>query len=173
MKAEYQGCEGLWRTARLRGLVLNFSVSTQTNLTVAAWLADLCRGGRRVILGHERSQVLDGVMIFKIGMPSTLLVLHENFRIHVGPVEKVKGGAAQAMCFAEQLVVTFKCQVQTCRGLIGNPRIIHCCTLCIDPFLFMRLILLSAVLIGQPWSTQKNRFQERDLQRGSFTGFAN
>ncbi|AHZ73374.1 hypothetical protein OU5_P0122 (plasmid) [Pseudomonas mandelii JR-1] len=37
----------------------------------------------------------------------------------------------------------------------------------------MRLILLSAVLIGQPWSTQKNRFQERDLQRGSFTGFAN
>jgi hypothetical protein len=26
-------------------------------------------------------------------------------------VEKIKGGAAQAMCFAEQLVVTFKHQL--------------------------------------------------------------
>src|SRR3546814_16428919 len=91
MKAEHQGCEGLWRTARLRGLVLNFSVSTQTTLRVAVWLADLCRGGRRVILGHERSQVLHGVMIFKIGMPSTLLVLHEKFRIHVDRTHAVKG----------------------------------------------------------------------------------
>lgn len=62
----------------------------------------------RVVLRHERSQVLDGVIIFKVGMPSLFLVLAESARIQVGPIKNIKRGAAQALRFAEKLAVTFK-----------------------------------------------------------------
>ncbi|WP_414908329.1 hypothetical protein [Pseudomonas sp. IT-P253] len=50
-------------------------------------------------------------MEFKIGMSSLFLVLAESFRIQVGPIKNIQGGAAQAMGFAEKLVVTLKSQV--------------------------------------------------------------
>lgn len=61
-----------------------------------------------VVLRHEQSQVLDGVVVFNIGMLSLFLVLAEGFRIQVGPIKNIQGGAAQALCFVEELVVTFK-----------------------------------------------------------------
>ena len=67
----------------------------------------------RVVLRHERSQVLDGVIIFKVGMLSLFLVLAESARVQVGPIKNIKRGAAQALSFAEKLVVTFKSLVET------------------------------------------------------------
>jgi hypothetical protein len=64
-----------------------------------------------VVLRHEETQVPDGVIIFKIGMSSHYLVLAESFRIQVGPIKNIQSGAAQAMGFAEKLVVTFESQV--------------------------------------------------------------
>lgn len=73
------------------------------------WECSVSRGD--VVLRHEQSQVLDGVMEFKIGMSSLFLVLAESFRIQVGPIKNIQGVAAQAMGFAEKLVVTLKNQV--------------------------------------------------------------
>ncbi|MEX5684021.1 MULTISPECIES: hypothetical protein [Pseudomonas] len=85
---------------------------------------------------HERSQVLDGVIIFKVGMPSLFLVLAESARVQVGPIKNIKRGAAQALRFAEKLVVTFKSQVETGYGLMRLSCVVHCRTLLIDLFLF-------------------------------------
>lgn len=65
----------------------------------------------QVVLRHEQSQVLDGVIIFNIGMSSLFLVLAESFRVQVRPIKNIQGGAAQALGFAEKLVVTLKSQV--------------------------------------------------------------
>jgi hypothetical protein len=94
----------------------------------------VCRG--KVVLRHERSQVLDGIIVFKIGMLSLFLVLAESARVQVGPIKNIQGGAAQTLCFAEKLVVTLKGQVETGYGLMGLSRDIHCSTLLIDLFLF-------------------------------------
>jgi hypothetical protein len=59
--------------------------------------------------------------------------VRENFCVHVGPIEKVKGGTAQFMGFVEKLFVTFKRQVQAGCGLIDT---VHVCALLIDPFSF-------------------------------------
>ncbi|WP_368969371.1 hypothetical protein, partial [Pseudomonas neuropathica] len=70
----------------------------------------------KLVFRHQRSQVLNGIIIFKIGMPSLFLVLAESTRVQVGPIKNIQRGAAQALCFAEKLVVTFKSQVETGYG---------------------------------------------------------
>ncbi|WP_161599945.1 hypothetical protein [Pseudomonas sp. MPC6] len=85
---------------------------------------------------HQRSQVLDGIIIFKIGMPSLFLVLAESGRIQVGSIKNIQRGAAQALCFAEKLIVTLKRQVETSYGCMGFSRVVHRSTLLIDLFLF-------------------------------------
>jgi hypothetical protein len=55
----------------------------------------------KVVLLHERSQVLDGVIIFKICMSARFLVLAESARVQVGPIKNIQRGAAQALCFVE------------------------------------------------------------------------
>jgi hypothetical protein len=90
----------------------------------------------KVVLRHERSQMLDGIIIFKIGMPSLFLVLAESARVQVGPIQNIQRGVAQALCFAEKLVVTFKSQVETGYGLMRLSCVVHCRTLLIDLFLF-------------------------------------
>jgi hypothetical protein len=67
----------------------------------------------KLVFRHQRSQVLDGIIIYKIGMPSFFLVLAESDRVQVGPIKNIKRGAAQALSFAEKLVVTFKSLVET------------------------------------------------------------
>ena len=67
----------------------------------------------KLVFRHQRSQVLDGIIIFKIGMPSLFLVLAESARVQVGPVKNIKRGAAQALSFAKKLVVAFKSLVET------------------------------------------------------------
>ena len=44
----------------------------------------------KVVLRHQRSQVLDGIIIFKIGMPSLFLVLAESARVQVGPIKNIQ-----------------------------------------------------------------------------------
>ncbi|MEX5684136.1 hypothetical protein [Pseudomonas silesiensis] len=90
----------------------------------------------KLVFRHQRSQVLDGIIIFKIGMPSFFLVLAESDRVQVGPIKNIKRGAAQALSFAEKLVVTFKSQVETGYGLMRLSCVVHCRTLLIDLFLF-------------------------------------
>lgn len=102
----------------------------------------------RVVLRHERSQVLDGVIIFKVGMPSLFLILAESARVQVGPIKNIKRGAAQALRFAEKLIVTFKSQVETGYGLMRLSRVVHYRTLLIDLFLFFWLNLQCRV--GRP-----------------------
>ena len=77
-------------------------------------LSKMLGGPGKVVLRHQRSQMLDGIIIFKIGMPSLFLVLTESARVQVGPIQNIQRGVAQALCFAEKLVVTFKSQVETC-----------------------------------------------------------
>jgi hypothetical protein len=55
--------------------------------------------------------VLDGFQILAIGLPSFFLILRECFYVQVGLIQKIKGGMAQMIGFAEQLFVTFKRQV--------------------------------------------------------------
>ena len=92
--------------------------------------------------------MLDGVIIFKVGMPSLFLVLAESARVQVGPIKNIKRGAAQALRFAEKLVVTFKSQVETGYGSMRLSRVIHYRTLLIDLFLFFWLNLQCRV--GRP-----------------------
>ena len=67
----------------------------------------------KVVLRHKRSEVLDGVIIFKIGMSALFLVLAEGCCIQVGPIQDIQGRAAQALSFAEKQVVSLKSQVET------------------------------------------------------------
>jgi hypothetical protein len=90
----------------------------------------------KVVLRHKRSEVLDGVIIFKIGMSALFLVLAEGCRIQVGPIQDIQGRAAQALSFAEKQVVSLKGQVETGCGLRGLSRDIHCSTILLDLFLF-------------------------------------
>ncbi|MEK1839060.1 MAG: hypothetical protein AAAB23_27440 [Pseudomonas sp.] len=73
--------------------------------------------------------MLDSFQVFKIGLPSFPLILGELFRVHVGLIEKVKGGVAQVIGVAEQLFVTLKRQIQAGYRLIGSHRTVHCCDL--------------------------------------------
>ncbi|WP_191635373.1 hypothetical protein [Pseudomonas fluorescens] len=102
----------------------------------------------KLVFRHQRSQVLNGIIIFKIGMPSLFLVLAESARVQVGPIKNIQRGAAQALCFAEKLVVTFKSLVETGYGLMRLSCVVHCRTLLIDLFLFFQLNLLCHV--GRP-----------------------
>lgn len=99
-------------------------------------LSKMLGGPGKVVLRHQRSQMLDGIIIFKIGMPSLFLVLAESVRVQVGPIQNIQRGVAQALCFAEELVVTFKSQVETGYGLMRLSCVVHCRTLLIDLFLF-------------------------------------
>ena len=67
----------------------------------------------KLVFRHQRSQVLDGIIIFKIGMPSLFLVLVESGCIQVGPIKNIQRGAAQALGFAKKQVVSLKGQVET------------------------------------------------------------
>ncbi|WP_128873622.1 hypothetical protein [Pseudomonas sp. VI4.1] len=99
-------------------------------------LSEMLGAPGRVVLRHERSQVLNGIIIFKIGMPSLFLVLAESTRVQVGPIKNIQRGAAQALCIAEKLVVTFKSLVETGYGLMRLSCVVHCRTLSIELFLF-------------------------------------
>jgi hypothetical protein len=90
----------------------------------------------KLVLRHQRSQVLNGVIIFKISMSALFLVLAEGCCIQVGPIQDIQGRAAQALSFTEKQVVSLKSQGETGCGLRGLSRDIHCSTIWLDLFLF-------------------------------------